>query len=421
MRSDDNPRPDRRMSKKKLIRVIFHDKTCINHWIVCWLHRNQQREKWEHLVWLALALIPYLHEEVWLYLLLASSLLVLPISPTKSGCAPMIGLWLGWGFGTSLYSLEPGSALAHWLREAPIILGGFGAGKYLKRKPVGWWILFASSLPVIFLGMVQALKKSAYPMEWVSAERLPGVFTRITGTFGNPNLFGEYLSFLLLMAAGAGLAGLNTGKEKQGRSLCRLSSASWWFLVLVPIYTLLLYPTFSRTSWWSAIIGLFFFLIPVKKGRLYQTGVSFLILLVLVQPLYLPVISRQPDFFDSTLGYRLKIWAGTWELIKNFPYGGVGKGNFSPYYSCFSSYQADHAHNLYLQIIAEQGLFGLVILFFLLLNVFSAPTRDLIDRGVKAALFTQVVAGLTEFVWAGPLMLCLFWLGYGFLMEAGDG
>lgn len=378
-------------------------------------------EKWERIVWLALALIPYLHEEIWLYLLLASSLLVFPISPAKPGFTPMIGLWLGWGFGTSLYSIEPGSALAHWLREVSVILGGIGAGKFLKRKPVGWCILFASSLPVIFLGMVQALKKSAYPLEWVSAERLPSVFTRITGTFGNPNLFGEYLSFLLLMAVGAGLGGLNTGKEKQRRSLCLLSYAGWWFLALALIYALLLYPTFSRTSWWSAIISLFFFFIPVKKGWLYQTGVTILILLVLMQPLYLPVISGQLGSFDSTLGYRLKIWAGTWELIKNFPYGGVGSGNFSPYYPYFSIYQADHAHNLYLQITAEQGLFGLVIFFFLLFSVFSTPTRDFVDRGVKAALFTQVVAGLTEFVWAGPLMLCLFWLGYGFLMEAGDG
>lgn len=415
MRNEEDLKTGRRLRIKKLVKYLSCHK-------ISWInYRLQLERKWEPLVWLALALIPYLQKELWLYLLLASSLFFFPVSPVKPMVIPLIGLWLGWGFCTSLWSMEPGYAMAHWMKEMSVIFGGIGAGQYLKRKPVGWGILFTCSLPVIFLGAVQTVKKSVYPLEWVSPERVPGVFTRITGTFGNPNLFGEYLSFLLLLALGVGLAGANTGEGKLCRCLRRWRYAGGWFLVLALLYALLLYPTFSRTSWWSAIISVFLFVSREKRDGLYRAGVIILILLVLLQPLYLPAIAGHRVFSHGTLGYRLKIWAGTWELIKNFPYSGVGCGNFSRYYPYFSIYQADHAHNLYLQIIVEKGFTGLLIFFMILYNVFSLPTGDFVDRGVKAALFTQVVAGLAEFVWAAPLMLCLFWLGYGYLTEAGDG
>jgi len=384
-------------------------------------YRLQLERRWEPLVWLALALIPYLQKELWLYLLLASAIFFSPVVPAKPMGLPVVGFWLGWGFCASLWSMEPGQAMVHWIKEMAVILGGIGAGQYLKRKPVGWGIFFTFSLPVIFLGAVQAIKKSTYPLEWVSPERAPGVFTRITGTLGNPNLFGEYLSFLLLLALGVGLAGLNINRQKPGCRLRRWCSTGGWCLVLASLYALLLYPTFSRTSWWSAIIGLLSIVIPEKRRGWLRSGVILLLLLVLLQPLYLPAIAGQRSLSHGTLGYRLKIWAGTWDLIKKFPYSGVGSGNFSRYYPFFSNYQADHAHNLYLQIVVEKGFPGLLIFFVILNHVFSLPAGGFADRGVKAALFTQVVAGVAEFVWAAPLMLCLFWLGYGYLMEAGDG
>lgn len=413
MRNDRDLKSGRRLHVKNQVKLSCLQISRINY-------RLQLERRWEPLVWLALALIPYLQKELWLYLLLASALFFSPVAPVKPRGLPVAGFWLGWGFCASLWSMEPGQAMVHWIKEMVVSLGGIGAGQYLKRKPVGWGIFFTFSLPVIFLGVVQTVKKSAYPLEWVSPERAPGVFTRITGTLGNPNLLGEYLSFLLFLALGAGLAGLKSSRGKPDR-LHRWRYAGGWFIVLAPLYALLLYPTFSRTAWWSAIISALSFVIPEKRRGWRRSGVILLFFLVLLQPLYLSAIAGQPTLSHGTLGYRLKIWAGTWELIKKFPYSGVGSGNFSRYYPFFSIYQADHAHNLYLQIVAEKGFPGLLIFSILLYHVLSLPVGDLADRGVKAALFTQVVAGIAEFVWAAPLMLCLFWLGYGYLMEAGDG
>ena len=390
-----------------------------------WKEQLQTGSRWETLIWLAWTLTPYLHNELWLYWLPAVWAFIPSLHSSSSGKislrSPVI-LWVSWGLCSALWSPEPGGAVWNWLQEVLIILGGIGGGLYLRKKPVGWGILFASSIPVVFLGFIQTVLVNPYPIEWVSPSRLPQVFTRITGTLGNPNLFGEYLCFLLPIALGMVLNGTDVkGVTKATRLSPVVFNPRRGLVFLSLVYGLLLFPTFSRTSWGAVFAGLLCLLRSKQNIRFFLVLVLGLVLITLLQPLYLEVLTGQALSFDQTIRYRFEVWEGTWRLIKNFPYSGVGGGNFSRYYPYLGMNKADHSHNLFLQIMVEKGGFGLFFLFLLLSALFSVPAGSYTERGVRAALLTQVVAGLTEYVWASPLMISFFWLGYGYLMEARDG
>ena len=44
---------------------------------------------------------------------------------------------------------------------------------------------------------------------------------------------------------------------------------------------------------------------------------------------------------------------------------------------------------------------------------------SLLERGMTAALLGQLVAGLTESIWASPLLHFLFWFGFA-LLDGGN-
>lgn len=130
---------------------------------------------------------------------------------------------------------------------------------------------------------------------------------------------------------------------------------------------------------------------------------------------------------------RKQVWSVAWQMIENQPLLGVGLGKFHYYFQYFCPqagipwegdirFVRSHAHNLYLHILAEQGIIG----FFSWLAMLGTIAWRVI-RSVKNKAFSFEIASLTGILTAflafgiGQYMMylrvmdCLYWMLLGSL------
>lgn len=124
---------------------------------------------------------------------------------------------------------------------------------------------------------------------------------------------------------------------------------------------------------------------------------------------------------NSSNQYRFNIWLGVAALLKQdwLPGAGLGSGAFVARYQQFmlSGAGAVHAHNTFLQVFAEMGLFGLLAVLWSLVAVLRRPWRHMGARenspllaAVPAALVGLLFQGMvSEYIWYNPKLLLAFW------------
>lgn len=94
---------------------------------------------------------------------------------------------------------------------------------------------------------------------------------------------------------------------------------------------------------------------------------------------------------DSSLGMRLGLWKATARLIQERPFAGVGAGAWQVEIPLFQERDSElendfHAHNEFLQLLAEYGLAGWLCLLSLAAYLLLSFWRTLKDRGAQAQL-----------------------------------
>jgi O-antigen ligase len=186
---------------------------------------------------------------------------------------------------------------------------------------------------------------------------------RAFGVFPDPHM----LSFFLGMILPFPLAYFLLVKKRQ---LSLFMVAAFLFLVLLL--------TFSRGGYLGVLAALAAMLILgwrfFDSGRkLKIAAAGFLILFVLLV-FAQPVLDRFfSSFFlseGSSIG-RLAIWQRSWQVFLEHPFLGVGLGNFSKEFDPLATYRNPiTSHNLYLDILTETGLFGLLVWILLLAGSF---------------------------------------------------
>ena len=145
---------------------------------------------------------------------------------------------------------------------------------------------------------------------------------------------------------------------------------------LVDFY--LLWDSSSRISWLSFFVGIIFaFVVFLRKKQLLYFGAA-LILLSLTTAYFssfTQVQSRVRDFMTNwRTEERVYFWADTLELLnKNSPKDwllGHGIGSFRYYFSEYPGltieklgFAINYPHNVFLQIVFENGLLGFLIIF----------------------------------------------------------
>ena len=201
---------------------------------------------------------------------------------------------------------------------------------------------------------------------WQDTQMFEDIKTRVYSTFGNPNVLGEYLLITIPIT----LARFYYTKKNNNRFM---------LVVALAVQVGCMVYTFSRGCWIGLVLEIGLFLMLRGKKLL---GIA--VLAVLALPFVLPqsIVDRLLSIGntgDSSTSYRVFIWEGTMRMLKDYGLSGVGLGTDAfnsvyPYYA-LSAVVAPHPHNLFLEILCESGILGLVMFFGCIICFFRSLGR----------------------------------------------
>ncbi len=216
--------------------------------------------------------------------------------------------------------------------------------------------IFIVSLIVFLYGILQYFNPEfVVPNKWVDTTEY-NLNKRIYSTFFNPNVFGFYINFIILLLCES----LDTKKFNLE-----------WFVFLSAVSCLIL--TFSRTAWVSLIITL---IIAGFLNKKYFKYAFIITALILCTDMFLEAGRTDPAKVakDTSIIYRFEIWKACIEIIKDNFISGIGFGTLFKHISDYSStvsIKIEHCHNLYLQIFTETGALGFGIFTFAIIKIFK--------------------------------------------------
>ena len=221
---------------------------------------------------------------------------------------------------------------------------------------------------------------------------------RSFATFPHPNILGGFLSIITIWLLDLFL--LQFKKFHYGLK-------PLYLFVVLSLGVISLYLSFSQGAWGAFLVGAVLYLtmtVPFNKpkGRLnsetpgltdlinatpsnrFRLTIIFLTFLGLIIALY-AIYSLPLDSFTTR---RRDLIAASVDLFKSSPITGVGLGNFVR----FSSYYwKEPVHNIYLLILSETGLLGLVSFVLLVLFCLKSAFRKIFRSPVLFASVIQVV------------------------------
>ncbi len=206
---------------------------------------------------------------------------------------------------------------------------------------------------------------------------------RVIAFFPDPHICAFFFGMIAPLAVGLSI---KTGK-----------SFYVWFALLMIIADLL---TFSRGGYIGLIVGFSIFIIIYQKQlHVWHKIIGGIFVSVLCLSLIIPsnpVSDRLASSFDMTEGSnteRLANWAQAYDIIVAHPLRGVGLGGYISHVDPRADYRTPiYAHNLYLDIMAEMGVIGLLLWLSFLLTVviiyFSQRTDPLmVASGISITVF----------------------------------
>ena len=287
-----------------------------------------------------------------------------------------------------------------------------GSDKKRLKRMIFMFVL--SGLFVSIYGIYQNFFGSNIGHAWVDEEMFSDITVRVYSTLENPNVLGEYL-LLLIPVCGAMIYASK-----------RLLLRFFYFSVMCCAGLCLIY-TQSRGCWVGLILAAVIFAFLVDK-KLVAVGIIGIALLPFVLPE--SIIYRFTsigNLGDSSTSYRVNIWLGTIGMIKDYWWMGIGIGTDAfnkvyPFYS-YNAAVAYHSHNLYLQILVEMGICGL--LAFITTMVVSVKKilvgyiygkkniYSLLCASIIAGLLGFLLQGMFDYSWYNLRVFGIFWMFIG--------
>ncbi|HSM56537.1 MAG TPA: O-antigen ligase family protein [Candidatus Sulfomarinibacteraceae bacterium] len=241
-------------------------------------------------------------------------------------------------------------------------------------------LVLLSGLSQALIGIWQFALRGTGPEHF---QILGGAFYRAYGTFEQPNPFGGFMAWITLLGLGGAVGVLMAWWERR-----RPFSTEWpWLLFTLAAggaAGLALLASWSRGAWLGFGAGLatvLFFWPRRRRWGLLALFAGAALLLALWQFNLLPsaLVSRTVGFAaDLRLGdvrgadindanyavqERLAHWQAAVDMGRDHLWLGVGFGNYEPAYDDYAlinwPYALGHAHNYYLNLLAETGILGL--------------------------------------------------------------
>ena len=265
---------------------------------------------------------------------------------------------------------------------------------------------------VSLLGIYQYLFAGSFASSsFVDKEMFEDIKTRVNGTFDNPNVMGEYLLFVIPI-----IASLFFSEKGWMKKI--------FYMGLGGVSIICLALTYSRGCYLGILLALAVFLLLINLKWI----IAF-ILGVIAAPAFLPqsIINRFSsigNMADSSTSYRVSIWKGAIDMIKDYWYRPIGQGTTAfnsiyPLYS-YSGVGAQHSHNLFLQLLIETGIVGIISFLGIIYKFFQTvlcglkKAKDALYKycfiGFASGMLGFLLQSIFDNTWYNNKIILIFWI-----------
>lgn len=275
------------------------------------------------------------------------------------------------------FSTEPSLSRDHLLRllgfvSLFLVIASRKPSRAFSRRFLG--TMLVSTAVASSYGILQFLDLD--PVTWTDTFRPAGApvsTVRIFSTFGHPNFFGPHLAMAICFTGAVTLIPRSAPLRWVGAAVTALAIACLTF-------------TANRGAWLGALAAALFAavshrLLPVDRQQtnsrpgkrlslLLALSLTAVLFAVASSPLVRTRLAFSGILSDATVQSRVAIWSGTLRMIEARPLAGFGPGTFGRVFPRFrddrlSKFEDEltpvtHAHNEYLEILAETGVIGLM-------------------------------------------------------------
>lgn len=279
------------------------------------------------------------------------------------------------------------------------------------------YVIIASALLISMIGLLKNFGLN--PFSWWEYPELKYTVHFMSGPYGNHNHMAGFLEMAIPMVLILFMT-RSRSREFITGLLCLVL-----FLLLIQGMTL------SRGGWGSTAASLIFMLLVLLLQKEFRRKKMLLVITVIVALtgvillVSTPVVERvttltQEDTVES-MGGRTICWQGTVVLISDNYMAGTGPGTYA---EAYPEYQPaglnvlfNYAHNDYLEIVAESGVWIVPVIIWMLSLFYKrcyekmgSPSRQTrgVALGVMAAVFAILIHSLGDFNLQIPANAILF-------------
>lgn len=236
-----------------------------------------------------------------------------------------------------------------------------------------------------------------------------GGLRAVTSSFAHYNGFASYL--LVVIATLFIFLLLSKGSRLRFYGLITLS--------LLSIAALFL--TLSRGSWLALFVSISF--MAILLGRDSKRLIP--VILIIFAMFFIPLFRERLLFIFNEYGdsARIRFWTAALRMVCDHPFLGTGVGTFMANFSSYlPSLRISYAHNCYLQILAETGIFSLIsFLGFVTMIIYYGIkklyfSRDFLLLGLLSGLVAMLVHSFFEVNLYSLQLAVLFWVWCGLII-----
>jgi len=252
------------------------------------------------------------------------------------------------------------------------------------------------------------------------------IFLRAYGMFEQPNPYAGYLGLTVPLAYGLllGVWSWNRAQEREMSLAAHFGRQTVLAIIAgtaMAVMGLAMLLTLSRGAWLglAAALGIMSMLVSRRTAAIVALGVFLASVALLLSSFHLlppSLVERATNFlpyvgaWDIThveitpqnfaLIERLAHWRAAWLMFAAHPWSGVGFGNYAVAYPAVAlpdwTNPLGHAHNYYLNVLAELGLGGLLAYLALWGAAFRMAWQAIrrnrgLERGIAAGILGMII------------------------------
>ncbi|MFH0855122.1 MAG: O-antigen ligase family protein [Candidatus Omnitrophota bacterium] len=242
---------------------------------------------------------------------------------------------------------------------------------------------------------------------------MKGGIKAITSSFNHCNGLGAYLIIPISLC----VAFLKAPR--------RLTLRSYYLVLsLVAILAFCIFYTYSRGAWIGVLTALITMVFISRKPAIVYS-IALIIGILLFIPIFRQVLFSV--FQSGGDSDRFKYWQAAITMFKENPVLGKGLGTFMAHFSVYLPGKfISYAHNCFLQILAESGVFSLIAFLGFIYSVLRAGikkfvlTRDPVLLGGICGIIGFLAHSFFEVSLYSLPLAVVFWLWVGVIAKLGS-